>query len=367
VEISFGMGWSNWNRAQQTQDYVDDTVYLSCLAEDLGFDAVSCVEHHFDPEYGSCPDNFVALSWVGAKTSRIKLVIGAAILPWNDPLRVAEKMALLDRLSGGRAVLGMGRGLARAEYEGFGIAMDESRGRFDEAAELILSALRTGVAEYDGTYYRQSRVEIHPDPRPGLADHVLAIAMSPDSFLTAAEIGGALATFTTGSIEKMAPKLEFYRKKYREIHGVDAPNVKLSDYAYVHPDGARARERGGLFTGRYFDETMRHYEMGGSHFQRTKGYESYQEGARALEDAGKDAARQAYVDAQAGIGTPDEVIEQFQNRYDRMGPTDLVTPFKYGGMGREEAEASMRLFAREVMPELRRINDQEQPAAVEGA
>jgi len=111
----------------------DEEIRLALLAEELGFDKLWPVEHHFE-DYAFCPDNIQFLSYLAARTTRIGLATGAVILPWNDPLRVAEKVCLLDHLSGGRAVFGMGRGLARREYQPFGIDMDTSRERFDEAA-----------------------------------------------------------------------------------------------------------------------------------------------------------------------------------------------------------------------------------------
>ena len=76
------------------------------------------------------------------------------ILPWHDPLRVAENAAVLDLLSNGRLRLGLGRGLARREFEAFSLSMDESRGRFDEAAPMIVEALKTGFIEGSGVFRR---------------------------------------------------------------------------------------------------------------------------------------------------------------------------------------------------------------------
>ena len=98
-------------------DVTDGQVYreeieLAQLADAVGFHSIWPVEHHFE-DYSFCPDNVVFLSNMAARTSRIKLGTGAVIMPWNNPLRVAEKIALLDELSEGRVLLGMGRGLAR--------------------------------------------------------------------------------------------------------------------------------------------------------------------------------------------------------------------------------------------------------------
>ena len=110
-----------------------EEIALAEQADASGFDSIWPVEHHFE-DYSFCPDNTVFLAHMAARTRHVKLATGAVILPWNDPVRVAERISLLDELSDGRVLFGMGRGLARREYAGFGIDMSESRDRFDEAA-----------------------------------------------------------------------------------------------------------------------------------------------------------------------------------------------------------------------------------------
>ena len=124
-QIAQSFGYDNITDAQ----VYDEELKSAILADELGYDSVSMVEHHFE-DYALCPDNFVYLAHLAAKTKRIKLMTGAVIVPWNaQPLRVAEKVALLDLLCGGRFMLGLGRGLSRREYAQMGVAMDESRGR----------------------------------------------------------------------------------------------------------------------------------------------------------------------------------------------------------------------------------------------
>src|SRR5437763_1186909 len=142
MRVGVQMIFQSWGYDQTLSDgdVVAEEIRLGELADELGFHALWPVEHHFD-DYSFCPDNTVFLAHMAARTKRILLGTGAVILPWNDPLRVAEKIALLDHLSDGRVLFGMGRGLARCEYAGFGIPMDESRDRFDESARMILDAL----------------------------------------------------------------------------------------------------------------------------------------------------------------------------------------------------------------------------------
>src|SRR5271154_2535914 len=120
----------------------------------------------------------------------------AVILPWHDPLRVAEQAAVLDLLCKGRLRLRFGRGLARREVVAFRGTMDESRGRFDEAAPMIVKALRTGWIEGDGTYYKQPRVELRPRPKYSFDGRIYAVASSEDSVDSAARLGAHIVMFS---------------------------------------------------------------------------------------------------------------------------------------------------------------------------
>ena len=123
-----------------------EEIRLARLADELGFDVIWSVEHHFF-DYSFCPDNTQLLSYLAPLCTHADLGTAAIILPWNDPLRVAEKVSVLDLLSNGRVRLGLGRGLARREFAAFRGSMDDSRERFDEASTMILEALRTGFIE----------------------------------------------------------------------------------------------------------------------------------------------------------------------------------------------------------------------------
>ncbi len=129
-------GWENC----PDQRVWDEEIRLARIAADSGFDCLWSAEHHFN-DYSFVPDNLALMTHLTALCPNIDVGTAAVILPWHDPLRVAENAAVLDLLSKGRLRLGMGRGLARREFNAFRISMDESRGRFDEAAPMIVEAL----------------------------------------------------------------------------------------------------------------------------------------------------------------------------------------------------------------------------------
>jgi alkanesulfonate monooxygenase SsuD/methylene tetrahydromethanopterin reductase-like flavin-dependent oxidoreductase (luciferase family) len=328
---------------------------LAEQAESLGFSAIWCVEHHFDAYYSMCPDNLQLLSYLAARTDSIELVPGAIILPWwTQPLRVAEKVALLDILAGGRVRLGLGRGLSRSEYFTMGVDMNESRERFDEAAELVLNALESGTAVGDGPFFQQSAATLAPAPPRGFRDRLVCIATSPDSMSTAAQMGAAMATFVQFPIEQHAPLIETYRTEFRAVHGHDAPPPTLTEFVLCTEDAEEAERLATEYISRYFTTVMKHYEFAGAHFGDTKGYTSYDAVAAMLREAGMEAAAQGYVHAQTW-GTPDQILEKIRVRREVIGDYDLNCAFFYAGMPVDTAQQSMRLFSEKVLPELKAL------------
>jgi alkanesulfonate monooxygenase SsuD/methylene tetrahydromethanopterin reductase-like flavin-dependent oxidoreductase (luciferase family) len=349
--ITTQLMFQNYHPDMPDHEFMLRELELGKVADELGFDVLWLVEHHFE-DYAMCPDNFEALAWLAPQTKQIKLGVGAAILPWNDPLRVIEKAALLDMLSGGRVMLGLGRGLSRVEYRGFRQKMDESRERFDEAAAMVVRGLDAGEIENDGPFYLQPRVEIRPRPYKKFDDRIFSVAMSPETIDAAADLGATMMAFVQMSDEKMLPSLERYRTRLSAKHGRPPNPIVLADLVFCHPDIAYAEEMARKYIARYFFSVLKHYEFAGEHFADTKGYQSYSESARLIREAGFDKAAQDYVDAQVW-GTPEKIIERYRQRLEVIGPFTANACCCYGGLPLDESEKSMRLFAKEVMPTLR--------------
>src|SRR5436853_4365636 len=131
---------------------VGEHLAIGDLAEPLGFDSLFALEHHFTG-YAMSPAPAQLLSYFAGRTRRISLGTAVIVLPWHDPVRVVEEIALLDILCGGRCLFGFGRGAASVEYEGFRIPMEEARPRFVEAAQLIRKALSDPECERQGELY----------------------------------------------------------------------------------------------------------------------------------------------------------------------------------------------------------------------
>jgi alkanesulfonate monooxygenase SsuD/methylene tetrahydromethanopterin reductase-like flavin-dependent oxidoreductase (luciferase family) len=351
MEVGLLMVFQNFMDGMTDREAYERDIHLASLAEPLGFDTLGGVEHHFS-NYAMAPDNMQFLSYMAAKTERIKLLTGAVILPWwESPLRVAEKMILLDHLSKGRAQFGIGRGLARMEYETFGIDMDEARDRFNESAELIIESLETGVMEGNGKFFKQARTEIRPRPYASFEGRFYSVAMSSDSVPVVAELGAQMMSFAQKPWEEMVDHFQSYRDLFMKHHNRPAPPPVCVDFLACDESGERAEALAREHMANYYVTVMNHYDMAGDHFRNMKGYGDYADNAVILAETGLEDAANNFVDINTW-GTPQQILEKLEARGKFLGDFDLTIQVSYGGMSPENAEKSMRLFAKEVLPEI---------------
>lgn len=342
---------------QNPEDHIHDgEVYanelrLANLAEPLGFDSIWGVEHHFT-DYTMCPDVLQFLTYMAGRTERIQLGSMVVVLPWHDPIRVAEQVSMLDHISNGRFILGMGRGAGRVEFEGFGIDMGESRERFVEAADLLLTGLEKGRCECDGKFYQQAPRDIRPRPRGTFKGRSYAAAVSPESSEIMARLGLGILVIPQKPWDMVDQELATYRKVFQDVNGAPAPAPIIAGWVCCDEDEAVAREKAVRWIGGYWQTAAKHYEFGGAHFAKTKGYEFYA-AMSAAQQASADAATEAYLDLQVW-GTPQMCIERIERTCERMGSNTFTGVFSYAGMPYDEAERNVRLFADKVMPALRR-------------
>ena len=345
------MVFQNFMDSSTDQAAYERDIKLAELAEPLGFDMLGGVEHHFN-SYAMAPDNMQFLSYMAAKTERIGLMTGAVILPWwKDPIRIVEKMILLDHLSKGRAYFGIGRGLARKEYEAFGIDMDEARDRFDQAADIILEGLETGFVEADTPHFKQVRTEVRPRPYKSFEGRFYSVAMSSDSVPVVARLGAQMMSFAQKPWEEMVDHFQSYRDLFMQHHNKPAPPPVCVDFLACNESAEKAEALAREHMANYYVTVMDHYDMAGDHFRNMKGYGDYADNAIILQETGLEDAANNFVDINTW-GTPQQILEKLEARGKFLGDFDLTIQVSYGGMSPENAEKSMRLFAKEVLPEI---------------
>ena len=329
----------------------EEELRLAEIAADSGFDCLWSAEHHFN-DYSFVPDNLQLMTHLAARHPDIDVGTAAVILPWHNPLRVAENAAVLDLLSRGRLRLGFGRGLARREFEAFGMSMDESRERFDEAAPMIVDALNTGFIEGDGKYYKQARAEIRPRPQHSFDGRIYAVAASDESVLSAAKLGAHIIMFADRPWEMRMPGIERGRALHREFHGTEPPNLLLTEFAICGTDLEQTENEARQYQGKFVESNFYHYEFLGDHFKSVKGYNAYQQKADMARAAGLEGAVEGFMKA-ASWGTPDKILRGLEERRAIVGDFELNVAFRFGGIPLDIAERSLKLFAKEVLPVLK--------------
>ena len=343
---------ANLDRKVSDADVYRLELGLAARAEGAGFDSVWVSEHHFS-DYQLTSQQSMVLSWLAGQTTRLKLGTFVTVLPWNDPARVAESFSVLDHMSGGRAILGLGRGLGQKEFVGFRVPMGESRQRFTEYSEALLEALETGVLEYDGELYQQPRVEIRPEPLASFRGRTFASAVSPESMEIMARMGVGLLVIAQKPWETTEAELEAYRTRFRELNGAEAPKPVLVIVAGVSKDPETVERMRDTYLQRWARSTVEHYEFDNVGFADIPGYEYYGALANNIAKHGVDRFNGFLADLQVW-GTPEQVTEKLLSYVERTDAGGLVCPLVFGGMPADVAETSFQLFADEVLPELQR-------------
>jgi len=352
VHVGFGTFFQNLGGERSDREVWRDELALADRAERLGFDSVWTVEHHFS-DYTMSPNPLQFLTWLAGRTSRVKLGSMVCVLPWHDPVRVAEEASVLDHVSGGRLVLGIGRGLARSEFEGFRVNMADSRRLFTEYAEAILDSFDSGTMAYEGELLRQPPVAIRPAPLRPLRGRTYASSISRESQEIMARLGVGIMIFLQKPWEQTIADIEAYAATYRRVNGADPPKPLLVMCVACDHDTSRADE---LFEHikAYYDSTVDHYEFENADLAKIPGYEYCGRIAERIAKHG----RESFVEFLAQLqprGRPADVAEQIIEGARRVDAAGVIAVTSYGGMTPEAALRNQRLFADEVLPVLKAL------------
>jgi len=329
---------------------------LGDLAEPLGFDSLFALEHHFTG-YAMSPAPTQLLSYYAGRTRRITFGTAVIVLPWHDPVRVAEQIALLDILCGGRCLFGFGRGAASVEYEGFRIPMGEARPRFVEAANIIVKALANDSFEHQGEFFHIPRTAIRPRPISHPERRFYASAVSPESGEIMAKLGFGILMVMQNEWAKASDDIARYREIATAAGHTPRPPIILTNVCCADSRD-EAQERAVKYLGQKWQSIDNHYHFSDGHLSTVKGYESYGKMAKTyakINDSPEAKAKATvfYVSIQI-VGTPDDCLQKIGELQRLTGLDHLVTEFSFGAMPHEEAELNMRLFADRVMPVLQR-------------
>jgi alkanesulfonate monooxygenase SsuD/methylene tetrahydromethanopterin reductase-like flavin-dependent oxidoreductase (luciferase family) len=338
---------------QRDEDWSEGSVYSSDMqqmlaAEGLGYHSVWIAEHHFN-DYGLCPAPPVLAAYLAARTTRLRMGMGVSLLPLHHPVDLAEQLAVLDVVSGGRLDVGIGRGGTLQDYQTFQSNRDDARARVEEGIEVLKRSWAGEPFDFQGRFHSAEGVHVRPRPVQRPHPPLYVAANSEDSVLSAARLGlPTLASFFV-PLAELERRRDLYRDTARAAGRPDAEIGALEDQAWgmrvVHVAPSRADALAAVeapFMGYQRKMAMlRSDRTGGSvpnSFDRTllrlRPFEEY------------------LAAGWTHLGTPDEVREGLERYVEATGIRRLLLLMALPGIATELALRSMRLFTEEVAPKL---------------
>jgi natural product biosynthesis luciferase-like monooxygenase protein len=348
--MKFGI---NFFPSFRTSDYSTADYFAQCLrlaerADRLGFNSIKTVEHYFYDYGGRSPNPVVFLAAVAARTQRIRLITGAVIPAFNNPVKLAAELAVLDNLSNGRLDVGFGRAFIPKEFDVFGVSMDDSRARFEEGIDIVRRLWTEDCVSYDGKFHRFR--DVHLEPRPVQTPHPpiwTAAIQSIDSFIWAGRHGyNVMIVPYVGGIEKVRGMVRAYRQAWRDAgHPPGHEQIQTSLHCYIAETRAKALEGVRPRVARYIDVFKEAVDSWAGH--QAAQYAGY---AKMVESIAQTTLESMLAGHQALIGTPDEVIEQIAYQVNAFGEIEPSMQINFGGIGEDEAARTLELFAKHVMP-----------------
>ncbi len=225
---------------KSASDYFEECLAIAAEAETLGYSHARTVEHYFRRYGGYSPNPLLFLAAASQRTKTMRLVTGAVVPAFNNPLKLAGEIAMLDAMSQGRLDVGFARAFLPHEFRRFKISPDESVARFREGVEQIGLLLTTEHATHSGQFHSFEDLTSLPrptqQPRPKF---YIASTRTPDSFEFAGRSGHALMAIPIGPIK---PLLDLYRKAWREAGHPGDGEVMIAFHMFCHQDARAARD-----------------------------------------------------------------------------------------------------------------------------
>ena len=330
---------------------MDNTLYMGDLVEPLGFDSIWATEH-YGSAYSMQPNPLQYLSYWAGRTSRVDMGTAVIVAPWWNPVRLAHEISMLDILLKGRRLhLGIGRGIAPHEYASLGYPLEESHKYFYDVIRAIKAADGAERFEFTGEIYKIPPTTIRPQARhKGDLTTRIKVAFTTEASAKLAAENGLGQMFVSG--DNLGDMTNQVQRFNRIRHGLglppDQPTTLL--WMYCAETSAEAEEGWEYFYNQLTAAQHHYFEWNNPGFEGIHGYEEYLK--RQSADVGTADASYAARRGTQPIGTPDEIIDRIKAMQRAMSMETVVVHVFYGGMPRDKAEKSLRLFAEKVLPEI---------------
>ena len=348
-----------WHESFTQEQALNQALEQIELADQLGIDEVWLGEHRFS-RHGLLSGIWSFLGNVAARTKRIRIGTAVIVLPLHNPVLVAEEVAMLDVISGGRVNFGIGAGYQRQEFDGVGVDIDESRDRFREAVDVMIKAWTEETLTYHGKFTNVDDVWVIPKPlQKPYPPLFQAVSTSPASVDFAASRKIQVIAGGPTDIMGQAPEvIKMWRQKMEEYgHEHAHLDPPMSKSIYVAPTMEEA-ERDPIGLEDFSSRILRSIGNTGAAIGMpvdkngniAKGYEHW---------ANRQNDRDRRDDlGHAGLpplrGTPDVVIERLKLTQE-AGINHVFGSFGFAGLPHDKVMRSIELFATEVMPHFKEV------------
>ena len=331
--------------------HMDNTLYMGELIEPLGFDSIWATEH-YGSAYSMQPNPLQYLAYWAGRTERVDVGIAVIDAPSRNPVRLAHEISMLDiLLKGGRLHLGIGRGISPHEYASLGYPMDESHKYFYDVINAIRAADGAERFEFQGDVYDIPPTSIRPQARhKGELTNNIKVAFSTEASAKLAAENGLGQMFVAGDdVNEMIDKVQRFNRIRKDLSlPPDQPTTLL--WMYCAETTEEAEEGWVYFQNQGVAAQHHYFDWNNPGYEGIRGYEEYL--LRQNADISPAEARLAARRATQPIGTPEEIIEKIKSLQQTISMEKVVIHMMYGGMPRDRAEKSLRLFAEKVLPEV---------------
>ena len=331
--------------------HMDNTLYMGELIEPLGFDSIWATEH-YGSAYSMQPNPLQYLAYWAGRTKRVDVGTAVIVAPWWNPVRLAHEISMLDILLKGRRLhLGIGRGISPHEYASLGYPMAESHKYFYDVINAIRAADGSERFEFQGDVYDIPPTSIRPQARhKGELTQNIKVAFSTEASAKLAAENGLGQMFVAGDdVNEMIEKVQRFNKIRKDLSlPPDQPTTLL--WMYCAETTEEAEEGWVYFQNQGIAAQHHYFDWNNPGYEGISGYEEYlsrQNADISPAEAGLEARR-----ATQPIGTPDAIIEKIKSLQQTISMEKVVIHMMYGGMPKEKAEKSLRLFAEKVLPEV---------------
>jgi probable F420-dependent oxidoreductase len=317
----------------QSGSNFDVTIRECERAEAMGFDSIWLGEHHNHALLYPTP--LIGLAAIASRTQRLRLGTGVLLLPLYHPLAVAEEGAMVDMISGGRLILGLGAGYAPEEFAAFGLTPQTRGSRLEEGAALLRRLWSEEHVSHNGRHYQVTDVTIGPRPTQQPRPPIWFAGWVEPAIRRAARLGDAWIGGPSARLGEVGSCVNLFQQARREAHppAADA-DIALIRYVFVGDNLQQAYDTVGNSILNIFETT---------YFRWPHPVVKRPAGMLTIEQLAADRLI---------LGDPAQCIEQIRRFRDELGLTHLICRISFPGVSREASLASLQLFARDVLPAL---------------